>query len=342
MSNAQAAPTDATPTPETPEGITASEGAEQLLASTEFLSELIDSEPAPEDDEPQPEDDESKEGDEPAEEDADAGEEGSDDDDVQMYEVVVNGEKLEVSLEEMGKGYSREADYTRKTQAHADNVRAFNESKDTELAAVRTVRQKYADGLAVIEKALGPEPKTPNWDEIRRTDPQNYPQKFADHQLLTQRRAALKAEQEKTALAEIEDQAELRQKFMTAEAAKLQEIFPEAHTDEAALKTFNEQLLQYGESAGFSREEVAGYIDHRAVVILEKARLYDAGQQKTTKAKENLQGKVRKLPTIKPGQRRNRSRREGPSKEGLAARKRLETTGHARDAVIALEHLVED
>jgi len=342
----EAAPTDVTPTPEQePAGITPEAGVEQLLASTEFLADLAE-DAANEGDEPLPKDDEDPDGDKPVEDDGDEGNQDESDDpdpdEVQMYEVMVNGEPVEVSLEEMGKGYSRETDYTRKTQAHADNVRAFNESKETELAETRTARRKYADGLATIEKAMGPEPTDPNWDEIRQQDPAGYPKKFADHTLMKQRREALTAERQRTAQAEIEDAADQRQKFMAAETVKLKEIFPDAHKDTDTLSAFNEQLLAYGEVSGFTREEVGSYIDSRAVTILEKARLWDASQKKTGKAKEDLQEKVRKLPTLKPGARRNRSRRKGPTKEGVAARKRLETSGHARDAVSALEHLVED
>ena len=90
---------------------------EQMLAADEGENELIETEGGEEEvleaeaSESDAESDEQTEGDEEAEEAPQSG---------QTFRVKVDGEEVEVPLDELLKGYSRTADYTRKTQAIAE------------------------------------------------------------------------------------------------------------------------------------------------------------------------------------------------------------------------------
>mgnify|MGYP001502793630 CR=1 FL=1 len=67
-----------------------------------------------------------------------------------VFTVKVDGKNVEVTLEELQKGYSREADYTRKTQQVSEERRAFQAEADL----VRTERQQYSQLLGSLQAQL--------------------------------------------------------------------------------------------------------------------------------------------------------------------------------------------
>ena len=342
---------DGEPTPEA-EALTVVAGADKLLNLPDFMADVPAPKPDTKDDEPQPNPSQDGDPDDTSGEpvaDGDAGAEdksegddegGTPDPDVQLYEVVANGETMEVTLEDMAKGWSRTEDYTRKTQKHAETVRTWEAEKATEAETLRVSRQKYDDGLVAIEKVMGEPQDTPNWDDVRQKQPNEYPTLYADFQRREQQRASVKAERERVAAEEVQAQADAKQRHLTVQAAKLAELFPEEYKTEDTVKAFNEGLVKYGESVGFTPEEIGSFSDHRAIAVLDKARRYDALEKKTDERKKDLKTKVRKLPTIKPGSR-SATKSEGQKAAG-AARKRLATSGSAVDAAAAIEHLFDD
>ena len=94
-----------------------------------------------------------------------------DDEQPQLYTIKENGVEVEVTLEELQNGYSRQQDYTRKTQELA-NQRKEIESQQAEL------RQKddiYKDLLPKLEANLKAElGEEPDWKAIYDEDPIAY------------------------------------------------------------------------------------------------------------------------------------------------------------------------
>ena len=68
----------------------------------------------------------------------------------QTYRVKVRGEEIEVTLDELQRGYSRTRDYTEKTQELAEQRRKF----ETDLASVRGQREQYDGLLGQMDEAL--------------------------------------------------------------------------------------------------------------------------------------------------------------------------------------------
>ena len=67
-----------------------------------------------------------------------------------VYAVKVDGEELEVSLDELVKGYSRQSDYTRKTQELAsqrDEMTQLQKQWASEISQAQAERQQYIDAL---------------------------------------------------------------------------------------------------------------------------------------------------------------------------------------------------
>ena len=66
------------------------------------------------------------------------------------FVVKVNGEELEVTKDELLRGYQREADYTRKTQKLAEERRMV----ESEFQQVRAEREQYATVLVQLQQKL--------------------------------------------------------------------------------------------------------------------------------------------------------------------------------------------
>ena len=63
---------------------------------------------------------------------------------------------MEVTLEELSKGYSRQQDYTKKTQEIAEYRKHYQNAVDqygNEIAEIQATRQQYVDALANMVQA---------------------------------------------------------------------------------------------------------------------------------------------------------------------------------------------
>ena len=83
-------------------------------------------------------------------------EDQSEEEPADLFEVTLpGGEKAEVTLDELSKGYSRQSDYTRKTEELAAQRRQLAEEREQALTAVEAERQQYAQRLAQLGQSLG-------------------------------------------------------------------------------------------------------------------------------------------------------------------------------------------
>ncbi len=95
----------------------------------------------------------------------------------EVYAVKVDGEELEVSLDELVNGYSRQSDYTRKTQELAsqrDEMTQLQQQWASEISQAQAERQQYIDALGhfVQNSMAGLEQfSNVNWEQLRETDP---------------------------------------------------------------------------------------------------------------------------------------------------------------------------
>ena len=67
------------------------------------------------------------------------------------YTIKVDGEELEVGIDELKNGYQRQADYTRKSQALAEQ-RKETEAIQSERQQLEQERQMYANGLQMLQE----------------------------------------------------------------------------------------------------------------------------------------------------------------------------------------------
>lgn len=283
-------------------------------------------EPEDPEEDPETEGEESEEG-----EGAETGEEEAE------YEVTLpGGEKTKVPLSELIRGYSREADYTRKTQALAEFRRAEEARLDAEAQRVATV---YGRKLEALELALREmEPQEPDWDTLRREDPAEFAAQFAEHQRHRERKAAVQAERARVQQELAEAQERRLAAVLETERAKLIEAIPEWQ-DPAVASEGKKRLADYAtRTYGYTPEDLSQVYDHRLMVILDKARRYDELQVKG----EGLKGKAKAQQTLTPGGRKSAPRKGGKARKHRDARNRLVRSGRVEDAAAVILDMIPD
>lgn len=243
---------------------------------------------------PEPAQAEEGEPEKPAAEDADEEAEGEDKPPVPTLKVKLDGMEQDVPVEEVTKGYLRQADYTRKTQELADVRRRFEAE---EVPAVRQERQYYAENLerlAEAIEALTPS-KEPDWAEHAKT---MTPEEFTDHYQQWKanqgRIEKVRAEHARVlALHEQEDKSALATRLQQ-EREKLEAAIPELKDPEKG-KVLREDLSAYAKSIGFTDDDLAGIEDHRALVILNESRLWRESQKRRPTVEAKVERAVQGL-----------------------------------------------
>jgi len=245
-----------------------------------------------------------------------------------LYEVTVNGVKHKVNLNELTKGYSRESDYTKKTMDLSNqrkDVESLQGDLKKELEAVKSSRNQYATQLDHLSKQLQQEEKI-DWDTLYRDDPAEYVKKKADSD---KRKEALQlAQQEQVRINQEQrsEQEKVYRDYLVKERQILAEKLP-VYADKNKSAEFTKRLTNFAKENGYTDQEIAMMVDHRAVLLLADAYRYN--QLKKTKLTGN---KVNKPPRIVSSNASN-VREESVEKQNLDKRmNKLKKSGHLDDA----------
>jgi len=248
------------------------------------------------------------------------------------YRVKVDNDEVEVTLDELLKGYSRTSDYTKKTQTLAEQRKAV-EAERGRIEEAAKLRDTYAQRLQMVEQVLTSTPEE-NLAELKETDPIGYAVKIAERterekQLVAIRQERYRLEQQKHA----EQQERLRTQI-ASEADRLKLAIPDL-ADEVKGEVLRKEIRDFAKSIGFSEQELAQVYDHRAVVTL-----YNAMQwQKLQNQKVSATKKVAEAPKmLKPGTTGKQTTAEQEAVKKL--QQRLAKTGDRRDAARLLERFL--
>ena len=248
----------------------------------------------------------------------------------QVFTVKVDGKEVEVTLDELQKGYSRTQDYTRKTQQVAEARKAA----EAELQAVRAEREQYAQLLGALSEQVkaAAEPQI-DWDRLYREDPIEYVRQREVMRENKEKAAAIQAEQQR--LAEIAQQEQMQQfqAVKAKEAQALIEAIP-SWKDPAKAKAEKAMLVEFGQKMGFTPQELGNIFDHRVVLALRKAALYDQMQAK----RQGIKPVTNNGPKpAKPGA----AGRVSQMSDSVRAKQRLAKTGRVEDAASAIALLLK-
>jgi hypothetical protein len=250
------------------------------------------------------------------------------------YRVKVDGDEVEVTEDELLKGYSRTADYTRKTQAVADKDRAL----EAERTAVTEERQRYAQYLSQLEALVDTNAQPePDWEALR-ADPTVFAATHAEWELQQRQRAALKAERER---AEAQVQADAQtalQRHMVEEQEKLNAALPE-WKDETVRKTEQKEITDYALSLGYTQKDLSQLADHRVILMLRDAARGRKQAARKATVDPIVRQKIEKAKDAAPG---SSPRAKQPVTEVTRAKQALAKTGSVDDAAAAIKAMLQN
>ena len=244
----------------------------------------------------------------------------------EVYTVKVDGEEVEVTLDELQNGYSRQQAYTKRSMELAEQRKAF----EAEQAETRQIRDAYAQQLdqlaAQIQQTTQQEP---DWRALAETMSERdlflYKAEW-DQQKEYQKQ--VQAEQQRIAAEKSREQEQELRKHLEVQRTDMLNRIP-AWQDEDVREAERREVITYAQKRiGFSEEEIANASDARAIELLYKAWQWDQLQEKKPAAKK----RTRKAPKMaKAG--RPKTKREVANRSQREARKRFESAGTVDAAV---------
>mgnify|MGYP003113465477 FL=1 len=247
-----------------------------------------------------------------------------------LYAVRVDGQEIEVTLEELQNGYSRQQDYTRKTQELAQQRKTVEEQAQ-EVAQRDAI---YSQLLPKMEAQIkGDLANEPDWNKLYEDDPVGYVREKQLWDEKKQKLQAVQAEQQR-----IQQEAYAKQQEQIAQVVqegqqKLLEIIPEWQNPETAQQE-KLAIREYGINVlGYTPQEMDAVYDYRALLGLRNAWLNSKTQQ-AVKKKPTEKAKAR---VARPGTT-NRPKSVTPVRK---AKQRLAKTGKPSDAAKVFEQMLK-
>jgi hypothetical protein len=248
------------------------------------------------------------------------------------YLVKAAGEEREVTLNELIKSYQLGTDYTKKSQAVAEERKAV-EAERQAVQEAKQMRDTYAQRLEMIEQMLVPQQQEENLEYLKETDPIGYSVKVAEMIQRDKQLAAVQAERHRINQQQEQDRQVQMQSVVAEEMQKLSSYIPE-FTDPAKGEAIRNDIRAFGKQIGFSDNELAAVYDSRAVLTLYKAMQYD----KLVASKPAITKKVNEAPkAIKSGVSKPR---DSSAEETRKLKARAKSSGSIRDAANVFERFL--
>jgi hypothetical protein len=247
-----------------------------------------------------------------------------------VYKVTIDGDEIEVTQDELLNGYSRQQDYTRKTQELA-NQRKTIEQQAQELQQRDAI---YAQLLPKMEAQLkGELVNEPDWDSLYNDDPIAYVREKQVWDEKKEKLTAVSAEQQRLQQeAYAQQQQQIAQQVQEGQQ-KILEIIPEWKNAEVASKE-KLAIRDYGINVlGYSPQEMDAIYDYRALLGLRNAWL-NSKTVEATKKKPTQKAPAR---VARPGTT-TRKKSVAPAKR---AKQVLAKTGKVQDAAKVFEQFLK-
>lgn len=220
----------------------------------------------------------------------------------------------QVTLDDLKKGYLRQADFTRKTQDLSNRRTAL----EADVQRLEGITQAFIDHLSSMV------PAEPN-PALALTDPNRYTAQKAQYDAAVaqvQKLIEIGSKPKEITDARTKEQ---HQERVTAENQSLAAMFPKTATPEGR-QAFFQNVSEVARNVGFTDQEIRSVIDHRVFALAHWAKL----GMEAEKAKAKAMVKVEKAPPAtprKPGQQAAKANRN------VEAMRRLHRTGSIHDAV---------
>lgn len=243
------------------------------------------------------------------------------------YKVKASGEEVEVELDELIKGYQQGADYTKKSQALAEQRKAL-EAERQHLEYVKQERQAYAQKLQALDSFLTQQDQGVNLDVLKETDPIGYAVAVAEQSQREKQLAVVRQEQQRLAQQQQSEHHASLQNHLRQESEKLTSLIPELATPQG--DAVRKQIRDYAKSVGWTDQELSQLYDSRAVLTLYNGMKYAQLQKSKPEVNKKLQAAPKMM-------RSGTSAPPTKSSGDKQAMQRLRETGKVSDAAKAFE-----
>jgi len=267
----------------------------------------------------------SEDDDETDESDEDVDEDEAEDE--QQFTVKIDGKDVAVSLDELQKGYSRTEDYTRKTQALAQE----RKTAQAELEQVRTERAQYAQLLGALQEQLQQSQQPLDMERLREEDPIEWVRQREMQRENNEKMLAIQSEQQRVNQAEQVVKQQQMQAFLQSQKEQLLTVVPQL-SDPKFAQAEKGRWIEAGKSIGFSEQELNGINDHRVLLALKTIADYNGMVAK----RKQVSSDKPKAKTVRPGV----APRKNQSSAVKQAQQRLARSGNAKDAASLLENFL--
>ncbi len=256
-----------------------------------------------------------------------------------LFTVTANGEEIEVTYDELLKGYSRQADYTRKTQEIAQQRQQYEQAKsqyESALPELANLKEQYVRVLndTIANSVSNLDKFNIDWNRLKEEDPDQY---LLQREEFRQAQDQLRDHQARKQYEEQQLQQQYasdRKKILQEETNKLVNVMPE-FAEQDSRKEIIQNIREYARNNGYSEEELNTLADHRAFIMLSKAMKFDNISNSNVKAK-----KIKNKPkVVRSGKGKSSTKETG--RQRAAQMKRLRESGHVKDATSLFEDFVD-
>jgi len=243
-----------------------------------------------------------------------------------LHRVKVQGQELEVTLDELKAGYSRDSDYRQKTHSLSLDKKQLDEEKSV-------LRQQYDMRLRELNEAIM------GAESIARQqlDPANL-QKLYEEDPAQAAKLDFQFRQQQEKL----NQAKLRAReaernqyysYLNEQRRLARERIPEM-SDPNKSENFQFNVKNTLKNYGFTDEDIGRITDHKMLLVIKDAMAYKDLQ----KNKPIIQKKVTNVPkVIKPGVAVSESSKRNEVRNKIS---KLRKTGHIKDAQSAILDII--
>lgn len=240
------------------------------------------------------------------------------------FTVKVDGTEVEVTLDELQRGYSGQK-YIQKGMQEVADLRKKAETANATLASageavLALYQQMQTPGFA--------QPPTPPDEAMLESDPIGYTQDEARYRKAMEKYQQDMTQVQHTLAHQQQAQQQAQQAYLEREMETLRQVMPEFADPEKATKTRDSMLRMGTEIYGYQPEEISAVMDHRAIRVLNDAIKYQEIMQGKDKAVEKAtKGPKRKV--VKAGSKKTASNRN----DTRQARSKLKRSGSIQDAM---------
>ena len=263
-------------------------------------------------------------------------EEETSDSNQELYKVVVDGQEQEVTLDELTKGYSRQSDYTRKTEKLSQDRKSVEE-KNSEYTRLneeaKIKRDQYENQLQVLSQQLQTTETSVDMDRLYQEDPAEYVKQKAEQDRRKELLQASEQEQNRIRAEKQQESDKVYSQYLDNERKLLADKLP-IYGDKDKGPEFIKNLTGYAKSIGYTDQEISMLVDHRAVMMLANAYRYDKLKKANLKNK-----KVTKVSKVVSSSSPKVDDDSDVVKRMNSKKATLKKTGKVQDAVSILEQM---